>query len=274
MIGDAERLAEFMRGRSVLALSGAGISTESGIPDYRGATGARRRGRPILFREFTGDPGVRARYWARSSVGYPRMALAEPNAGHYAVARMEASEVLRGVITQNVDRLHQRAGSSRVLELHGSLSEVQCMECGRVEPRESFQARLIHLNPAVMSSFGTIAPDGDADLPDEAVRSFLVPGCGRCSGVMRPTVIFFGENVPSSRVTEAFRMLGESNALLVLGSSLAVFSGFRFVRRAAKEGKPVAIVNLGATRGDDAAELRIEAPLGALLPEVAELLRA
>lgn len=269
-----EQLAAMMRGRRGVVLSGAGISTESGIPDYRGPSGRLRRGRPILYREFMGDPATRTRYWARSMLGWPQMAAAKPNAGHLAVAELEAAGLIGGVVTQNVDGLHQAAGSREVIELHGTLSEVQCTECGCVEARHLFQARLLHLNPGFAQIAAAMAPDGDAELPLDSTRSFRVPSCVRCSGVIKPNIVFFGENVPARRVEEAFSWVHGADFLLVAGSSLTVYSGFRFVRSAAKGGAPIAIVNLGPTRGDDLAVLRIDAATGTVLPRVASLLRA
>lgn len=267
-----DRLAELMRGRCGIVLSGAGISTESGIPDYRGPSSRKRRGRPILYREFMGDPTARTRYWARSMVGWPQMTAVEPNEGHRAVAALEEADVISGVITQNVDGLHQAAGSREVVELHGSLAEVQCTECGAAESRHSLQARLVHLNPGFADRAATMAPDGDAELPAEATRTFRVPSCSKCSGVLKPNIVFFGENVPPKRVEEAFARLERAEFLLVAGSSLTVYSGFRFVRSASKRGAPVAIVNLGETRGDSLAAVRIEAATGRVLPRLARLL--
>ncbi len=268
-----ERLAEVMRGRRGVALTGAGISTESGIPDYRGPSSRERKGRPILYREFIGDPSARTRYWARSVLGWPKMSSVEPNAGHFALAALEEQGAIASVITQNVDGLHQAAGSRAVLELHGTLAEVVCTECRTVESRHDLQARLLHLNPGFARIAAEIAPDGDAEIPVEATRSFRVPACLECSGVLRPNIIFFGENVPAPRVEEAFTMVEEADFLLVAGSSLAVYSGFRFVQRVAKRGAPVVIINLGATRGDELATVRMEAATGQALPQLAGLLR-
>lgn len=267
------RLAELLRTHRGIVLSGAGISTESGIPDYRGPSSAKRRpARPILYREFMGDPSARSRYWARSLIGWPRMSRVEPNKGHLALAALEAAGTIGGIITQNVDGLHQAAGSEEVLELHGALSEVRCTSCGSYESRYAFQSRLVHLNPGFEVSKVELAPDGDAELAPEATRSFRVPACLRCTGVLRPNVVFFGENVPSQRVELAFTRLERAEMLLVVGSSLTVYSGFRFVRRAAQEGKPVAIVNLGETRGDSLANIRIEGATGETLSRLLELL--
>jgi NAD-dependent SIR2 family protein deacetylase len=255
-------LADLLRDRRFVALTGAGCSTESGIPDYRGP-GTRARARnPIQYRAFIHEPATRQRYWARSVLGWPRFSAARPNDGHRALATLEAAR-LTGILTQNVDRLHHAAGSSRVIELHGALAEVVCLRCGRLEPRDQLQARLELLNPG-WSADAELAPDGDAELT--AVDGFRVADCLACGGVLKPRVVFFGENVPKPIVDEAFALLDGAEALLVVGSSLTVYSGFRFVRRAAERGLSVAIVNLGPTRGDPLADLLVDAPVGEVLP--------
>jgi NAD-dependent SIR2 family protein deacetylase len=272
-----EQLAGLMRGRRVLALSGAGLSTESGIPDYRGPLSIQRRARPISYREFVDNPASRARYWARSAVGWPHVEAARPNAGHEALARMERANAVIGVITQNVDRLHQKAGSRSVLELHGSLSEVVCLQCGAREERTALQERILSLNPRwARGPFRTALtePDGDARVQPPADGSFVVPDCLHCGGILKPDVTFFGENVPRARVELAFAMLATAEMLLVLGSSLAVYSGYRFVERSARDEKPIAIVNSGSTRGDRVAAVRIDAALGEALPRLAAALDA
>jgi len=264
-----------MKDRQVLVLSGAGLSTESGIPDYRGPSSAARRTRPIYYREFVGNEAFRARYWARSAVGWPRVSAALPNLGHSAIARMEQAGAVSGVITQNVDRLHQAAGSSNVLELHGALADVVCLGCGRREKRQGLQERLLALNSGWADGplrAAASAPDGDAQIDAPSDGSFRIPACLRCGGVLKPDVTFFGENVPRARVERAFLMLQEAQALLVVGSSLAVYSGYRFVVRASQDSKPVAIVNVGPSRGDPLAEIRIEARLGEALPLLSSLL--
>lgn len=269
---DLAPLLELLRGRSVVTLTGAGCSTESGIPDYRGP-GTRERARnPIQFRQFMRDARGRQRYWARSVVGWPRMASARPNAAHHALAALEGAGLLRGVITQNVDRLHHAAGSRRVVELHGALAEVVCLDCRAVESRAALQERLLALNPGWADRPAELAPDGDADLFAAAVERFVVADCVACAGVLKPRVVFFGEGVPRPVVDDAFALLEEGEVLVVIGSSLAVFSGLRFVRRAAQRGMPIAIVNMGETRGDPHATLRVEARAGELLPRLAEAL--
>ena len=248
------------------------MSTDSGIPDYRGPEGTLRRRAPMQYREFVHDPAARRRYWARSAIGWPRMAAVRPNAAHHAVARLEAAGRLAGVLTQNVDRLHQAAGSRTVLELHGSLAEALCLSCGRRESRGAVQQRFLAANPGWPPASAASDPDGDAELSEHAAESFVVPACAHCGGILKPDVVFFGESVPRPRVDTAWSMLAGAEALLVLGSSLAVFSGFRFVDRAARDGKPVAIVNQGATRGDELATMKVDGRLADVLPRIVEAL--
>jgi NAD-dependent SIR2 family protein deacetylase len=257
----------------VVVLSGAGLSTESGIPDYRGAEGSLRRHTPMTYQEFVTSEEGRRRYWARSHLGWRTIARARPNAGHHAVAALRAAGYLSGVITQNVDGLHQSAGARGVLELHGSLDRVVCLDCRRLSAREFLDRRLRAANPTFAAAVTRINPDGDVDLSDDAVREFQLVSCVACgSGVLKPDVVFFGENVPPARVEECYRAVDEANALLVLGSSLTVMSGLRFVRHAAKTGKPVLIVNKGQTRGDAHASVRVDLPLGQALTELTERL--
>jgi NAD-dependent SIR2 family protein deacetylase len=259
------------RHRRLFILTGAGCSTNSGIPDYRDADGNWKRTPPVTYQDFMGKPATRRRYWARSLVGWRRFIQARPNDAHKALARLEAlgrSEIL---LTQNVDRLHQSAGSSRVIDLHGRLDLVRCMSCGRTMPRAEFQEVLIRLNPAWRDLDAADAPDGDADLDSADFSSFAVPECEGCGGVLKPDVVFFGENVPRDRVETAKHHLAQADAMLVVGSSLMIFSGFRFVRMAAEVGLPVAAVNLGRTRADDLLTLKVERPceqaLGFLLQQ-------
>ncbi|MFE2757449.1 NAD-dependent protein deacetylase [Actinosynnema sp. NPDC059335] len=247
----------------VLVLSGAGLSTESGIPDYRGAAGSLRRHTPMTYDEFVTSVEGRRRYWARSHVGWRAIARATPNAGHHAVTRLHARGHLSGVITQNVDGLHQAAGTPDVVELHGGLDRVVCLGCGARTAREDLDRRLRAANPAFEATAAAVNPDGDVELPERQVRSFRLVGCADCgAGVLKPDVVFFGENVPRPRVERCHRMVDDADALLVLGSSLTVMSGLRFVRRAAAAGKPVVIVNQGETRGDAHATARVDLPLG------------
>ena len=265
-----EALIHFLQGRTTAVLTGAGISTESGIPDYRGPETRRRAREPMRFAAFMGSPEARARYWARSTVGWERFRLARPNAGHDALVRLERAGFTSTVITQNVDRLHHAAGSQQVVELHGALAEVRCLDCDAREDRDALQARIRALNPAFDPQVEAWAPDGDADVA--WVADFVSPVCVRCAGTLKPDVVFFGENVPRERVDEAYARIDRADALLVVGSSLAVFSGFRFVRHAHTHGKPVAILNLGESRGDPYAMLRIEQPAGEVLSNVARAL--
>src|SRR5690606_24546351 len=234
-------LADLLRDRRVVVLAGAGCSTESGIPDYRGPEGRRRVRAPIQYQEFVRSEAARVRHWARSTVGWPRLSAARPNPAHHALARLEESGRVRGIITQNVDGLHQAAGSRRVVELHGSLASVRCLGCGGLASREAFQERLRGENAEWIDRLADgieAAPDGDAELPGSALESFRVPGCEACGGVVKPDVVFFGENVPPSCVERAWRLFGEAEVLLVVGSSLTVYSGRRFIYRAREEGIP------------------------------------
>jgi len=269
---DVGALVELLRGRRIVVLTGAGCSTESGIPDYRGP-GTRARARnPIQHMEFLSRPEVRARYWARSLIGWPRFSSAHPNPAHHALAAMEQEGHVLGLITQNVDRLHHAAGSTRIIELHGALAEVRCLSCNEREPRVALQERLLALNPHFMEQQVELRPDGDAELPVEAVRSFRVADCTRCGGALKPDVVFFGDNVPRPTVEAAFAMLEEGDALLVVGSSLAVFSGYRFVLRAAERHMPIGMLNIGESRGDELADVRVEARVGDALPSLAAAL--
>lgn len=265
-------LLPLLRDRRLVALTGAGCSTESGIPDYRGPDARPRT--PIQGPAFERDPAVRRRYWARSMLGWPKMAASLPNDGHRAMATLERAGLLELLITQNVDGLHLDAGSEAVIELHGALRLVRCLSCGARSEREALQRRLEAENPQVLSSRGEARPDGDAELEDRWVADFTVPACEACDGVLKPDVVFFGDSVPAARVEAAYAAVDRAEVLLVAGSSLQVFSGFRFVKRAAAQGKPVVILNQGPTRGDPLAALKVEARLGALLPALAAALAA
>ncbi|WP_123458237.1 NAD-dependent protein deacetylase [Streptomyces sp. PanSC19] len=256
----------------VLVLSGAGISTESGIPDYRGQGGSLSRHTPMTFQDFTGSAQARRRYWARSHLGWRTFGRALPNAGHRAVAAFARHGLLSGVITQNVDGLHQAAGSGGVVELHGSLARVVCLSCGTYSPRRELARRLEEANAGFRPVAAGINPDGDADLTDEQVGDFRVVPCAQCGGVLKPDVVFFGEAVPPRRVEHCRRLVDEAASLLVLGSSLTVMSGLRFVRQAAQAGKPVLIINRDPTRGDRHALSRVALPLGTALTSLAERL--
>lgn len=267
-----DALAGLLEHARVAVLTGAGCSTESGIPDYRGPETRRRARSPIRFAEFVKDEAGRQRYWARAFVGWERLADKRPNAAHEALAHMERAGLLTGLVTQNVDRLHHAAGSEAVVELHGALADVRCLACGALEPRDGLQARLDALNPGWRALRAEQAPDGDAELSSELVARFVVADCARCGGPLKPDVVFFGEAVPRERVERAYAMVDAADALLVVGSSLAVFSGYRFVKRAHARGQPIAIVNLGASRGDALADVVVDARAGEVLPRLAERL--
>nr|WP_308257361.1 NAD-dependent protein deacetylase [Pseudonocardia lacus] len=259
--GAVERALDLLAGRSLVALTGAGLSTDSGIPDYRGPGSPNRT--PMTFQEFRSGADARRRYWARSHVGWTRMARAAPNAGHRALAALERSGPLRGLITQNVDGLHTDAGSREVIDLHGRVADVVCLDCDRRTPRADLAARLTALNPGFVEAVGPAAerPDGDAELDQVVVDGFRLADCTGCGGPLKPDVVFFGENVPRERVARAYRMVDAlrpvGGALLVAGSSLTVMSGLRFVKHAHKHGVPVVIVNRGATRGDALADVLV-----------------
>jgi NAD-dependent SIR2 family protein deacetylase len=267
-------LVDLLADGGALVLSGAGLSTDSGIPDYRGATGSLRRHTPMTWQTFTRDPRGRHRYWARSFVGWRQIGEARPNAGHRAVAELQTAGAVDGVITQNVDGLHQAAGAREVLELHGGLDRTVCLGCGDVADRAALDVRLRAANPGFRPDVGDeVNPDGDVELPDEALDGFVMVDCLACGGgPLKPDVVFFGETVPRDRVERCFGLVDQARALLVLGSSLTVMSGYRFVIHAAKRGIPVAIVNSGPTRGDAKADVKVDAPLGAVLPELARRL--
>lgn len=265
---DLERLVSQ---RGVLVLSGAGLSTESGIPDYRGPTGASRRHQPMSYQTFVRDPQARRSYWARSYLGWRQLASARPNRGHIAVARLQRAGVIDHVITQNVDGLHQAAGSSDVIELHGGLDRVVCLSCGHRISRVALDRRLRAANPGFDAVASQINPDGDVELSEDQAAGFVTVSCEACgSGPLKPDVVFFGERVPRERVDRCFAWLDVARTLLVLGSSLTVMSGYRFVLGAVKRGVPVAIVNEGPTRGDGDATLRVDAPLGRVLEGLAD----
>jgi NAD-dependent SIR2 family protein deacetylase len=263
-----DRLTDWVADRGVVVLSGAGLSTESGIPDYRGPSGAARRHTPMTYQTFTRDPVARRRYWARSHLGWRTIGAARPNDGHRAVARLQELAVVDGIITQNVDGLHQAGGARGVVELHGNLARIACLDCGEISPRDELIERLDAANPDFAATVTAVNPDGDVELDDTELDGFVVVDCTGCGGMLKPDVVYFGETVPRDRVDRSFALVASARTLLVLGSSLTVMSGRRFVLRAAKDGIRVAIVNQGETRGEPYAGLTVDAPLGVVLPEL------
>jgi NAD-dependent SIR2 family protein deacetylase len=247
------------RHRRLFVLTGAGCSTSSGIPDYRDAEGGWKRPQPVTFQAFTGDAATRRRYWARSLAGWPRFAAARANPAHGALAALEADGRIEALVTQNVDGLHQQAGSMRVVDLHGRLDQVACLACSARIPRARLQQVLLARNPGWERHAAAVAPDGDADLDGVDFSGFDVPDCEACGGMLKPDVVFYGESVPRTRVEAAVAHLRQSDAMLVVGSSLMVWSGFRFARLAAEAGLPLAALNLGRTRADGLLSLKIEA---------------
>jgi NAD-dependent SIR2 family protein deacetylase len=264
-------LREFIHAHEKLfVLTGAGCSTGSGIPDYRNADGEWKRGRPIMLQDFLANERSRQRYWARSLVGFRRMRAARPNDAHRALAALEAQGRVTALVTQNVDGLHQAAGSYSVVDLHGRVDVVRCMSCDRRIAREQVQGELVERNPDFASLDALEAPDGDAALDGIDFAAFEVPACGGCGGMLKPDVVFFGERVPAERVQRAFAALADADAMLVVGSSLMVYSGFRFAQAAAYAGKPIAAVNLGRTRADDLLALKVSAPCADALSFILE----
>lgn len=268
-------LADFLRSsRRLVVLTGAGCSTESGIPDYRSPGGAWTRHKPILFSAFVRSAEVRRFYWARSFRGWPRFDAARPNAAHRALAELESNGRVHQLITQNVDDLHQEAGSRAVVQLHGRNRVVVCLQCRAEFAREKMQVRLAELNAEWLEAAkwdrldaddADFAPDGDSEVAQSVVGDFRVPDCERCGGVLKPAVVFFGESVPAEKVSYSMARVDEADAMLVVGSSLTVWSGFRFVKRASERGLPITIVNIGPTRADDLATLKIEGKCGEVL---------
>jgi len=260
------RLADLLAGSDrAVVLSGAGCSTASGIPDYRDGDGQWKRPQPVQYQDFVSDPATRQRYWARSFVGWQRIRGAKPNRAHHVLADLEARGKIAHLVTQNVDGLHQRAGSKQVIDLHGRLEKVECLGCGDSRDRTLFQARLHADNPGWRPAAAAAAPDGDADLDPDSYAGFSVPACEVCAGILKPSVVFFGESVPRERVEQAWDQVNQADLLLVAGSSLMVFSGFRFVRGAAQRGVPVAAINLGRTRADEMLTVKVEADCGLAL---------
>jgi NAD-dependent SIR2 family protein deacetylase len=252
--------------KRLFVLTGAGCSTDSGIPDYRNSDGEWKHKRPVQYQDFVCKGEVRKRYWARSLLGWKRIALAQPNPAHFALASLEAAGRIHQLVTQNVDGLHQKAGSRRVIDLHGRLDTVECLGCHRQFSRESFQQSLEDCNPKFKAFAAASAPDGDVLLEGVNFNHFHVPSCRRCGGILKPRVVFFGEGVPLNIVNKAYACLKEADALLVVGSSLMVYSGYRFCRTAWEQNKPIAAINLGRTRADAQFSLKIPAPCSQVLP--------
>lgn len=266
MNSDGEILARFIQKvGSVTVLSGAGVSTASGIPEYRDRDGNWKHAPPVQFSDFKQYEHVRRRYWARSFAGWSRVANADPNNAHLALASLETSELLDTLITQNVDGLHRRAGNQKVIDLHGRLDSVRCLRCDSLASQVDWQERLLTANPEWRARITRIKPDGDAQLADDDDANFQIPGCDNCGGVIKPDVVFFGEPVPRDRVQHAKDAVARAGALLVVGSSLMVFSGYRFARFALEIGRPVAILNQGRTRADDIAQLKLNGDCGDVL---------
>ncbi|MCY7307091.1 MAG: NAD-dependent protein deacetylase [Rhodoferax sp.] len=258
--------------RRLLVLTGAGCSTAAGIPDYRDADGQWKRSEPMRFQLFVADVLARKRYWARSMIGWRTMSQARPAVAHHALARLESADRVSLLVTQNVDGLHSAAGSRQVIDLHGRIDTVCCLHCGECTPRADLQAALFRANPGWAALQANVAPDGDADLENRDFAQFDVPPCSTCGGVLKPDVVFFGESVPRERVAAVRAALALSDALLVAGSSLMVYSGYRFVEEAVAAGKPVAVVNQGRTRADAVLTLKTDHEVGAALEALANQL--
>ena len=272
MHDELARLIAFARRHPrLLVLTGAGCSTDSGIPDYRDAQGQWKRAPPMTYQAFTGDAHSRQRYWARSLVGWAVMRAARPGPAHLALARLESAGRVELLLTQNVDGLHHAGGSRRVIDLHGRIDTVVCLACRERLPRADFQSLLHARNPGWQHHHAAAAPDGDADLDGLDFAHFDVPPCPHCgAGMLKPDVVFFGETVPRERVDAALAALHRADALLVAGSSLMVYSGYRFAQAAAAAGKPIAAINLGRTRADELLALKVQQPVGAVLHALAE----
>ncbi len=260
----------FVRRHSRLfVLSGAGVSTASGIADYRDKDGRWKRSPPVNVQDFVESPAVRRRYWARGMIGWPTIACARPNQAHAALAHLQAAATVCRLVTQNVDGLHQRAGSDHVIELHGSIAQVICLECDIRVTRSDIQQWLEAANPAYARRCAASAPDGDADIDPVDWDGFKAPDCPRCRGILKPDVVFFGDTVPRERVAEALEALEQADALLVVGSSLMLYSGYRFCESARRMQKPIAAINLGRTRADHLFQVKIERPCAEVLVDLA-----
>ncbi len=264
-----ETLQQFLTLHSrILVVTGAGCSTDSGIPDYRDHAGAWKRSKPILFQEFMRSEAVRQRYWTRSYLGWIPFSQATPNRAHWALANLESQGKIFQLVTQNVDSLHQKAGSQQVIDLHGNLNALVCQACGERESRDWMQEKLASLNPNITHLSATLAPDGDTDLETD-FSQIIIPDCPICGGILKPDVVFYGEQVPRPRIEAVYTALNRADAVLVAGTSLMVFSAFQFIREATRQGKPIAAINQGKTRADDLFMLKVEKPLGETLSTLA-----
>ena len=258
----------------ILVLTGAGVSTASGIPDYRDEKGEWKHSEPVYFQDFVKSETARQRYWARSTVGWLRFSQATPGKAHQSLVKLESAGKISLLITQNVDQLHQRAGAQQVIDLHGSLQQVVCLDCQNLVDRADIQSFLIQHNPKLQDLSAYTAPDGDAYLEDIDFSTIQVPHCDFCGGLLKPHVVFYGENVPSERVKQCFTALDNSDAMLVMGSSLMVYSGYRFVRRAVELGLEVVAINRGVTRADDLLSMKIEHDCGEVLTKIVQTVSA
>lgn len=260
VLPDSPLLELFGHAQSLAVLTGAGCSTGSGLPEYRDRNGDWKHARPVMHQDFVNSAEVRRRYWARSTLGWPRFAAARPNTAHTTLAELQRCSHVSCIITQNVDGLHQKAGSTYVIDLHGRLSQVVCLSCGNVTSRQALQHALTQLNPGLTADEAPPKPDGDMEISPEVVRGFSLVGCELCGGTLKPDVVFFGDSVPRPRVDEAMHQLEAADGLLIVGSSLMVYSGYRFVRAAKARGMPIAIINQGKTRADAEVDLKLDAP--------------
>jgi NAD-dependent SIR2 family protein deacetylase len=268
-----DTLLQLMHEKSLLVLTGAGISTSSGIPDYRDREGVRRGRQPMMFQEFLESPNARRRYWARAMLGWPRVRIARPNAAHEALATLQTQRIITGVITQNVDTLHDQAGSHDVVELHGSLHWVLCLDCRQRTERDAVQKTVEAQNPYLAGVDATQAPDGDTLLEESFEARFQVPHCPHCGGErMKPDVVFFGENVAPTTAAKALSAVEQADGLLVVGSSLMAYSAFRLCRAIVDQGKPLIAINIGKTRADDLLDMKLEVSCEQLLPRLTEQL--
>lgn len=274
-VAPVEALSTLMAQKRFVVLTGAGISTPSGIPDYRDTDGVRRGKAPMMFQEFLGSPEARRRYWARAMRGWPRVRIAQPNAAHRALTTLQSHQHIDGLITQNVDTLHDQAGSIDVIELHGSLHRVLCLDCGERSDRAVIQALMEAQNPYLTGVDAVQAPDGDTLLDPAFESRFQVPYCPHCDGQrLKPDVVFFGENVAPQTAAKALASVNDADGLLVVGSSLMAYSAFRLCKAISEQGKPLIAINIGKTRADELLDLKIEMSCEALLPELVERLIA